>query len=96
MEPYYVDETGFHVGKDHSPSPLATEFSIEVNSMPVADKISGFKTVEGIDESRRDAVPTTARTQNTTVLIVEILCVLVVIASAVVVIVVLRKKPDSK
>lgn len=96
MEPYYVDETGFHVGKDHSPSPLATEFSIEVNSMPVADKISGFKAVEGIDESRRDAVPTTARTQNTTVLIVEILCVLVVIASAVVVIVVQRKKPDSK
>ncbi len=50
MEPYYVDETGFHVGKNNSPSPLSSEFSIEINSMPVIDKISGFDSTSGIKE----------------------------------------------
>ncbi|MBQ7172295.1 MAG: family 43 glycosylhydrolase [Clostridia bacterium] len=47
MEEYTVDATGFHVGQDGVPSPLATEFSVDVNETPVFAKISGFENWDG-------------------------------------------------
>ena len=94
MEPYYVDETGFHVGQNNSPSPLSTEFSIEVNPMPVAKKISGFETVAGLDESERpnDVADTALSSQSTIVLVVEILCIVIALASFVFIFITLKKK----
>ena len=47
MEPYYIDETGFHVGQNGMPSPLATEFTVMLNGTPLYKKISGFNNWDG-------------------------------------------------
>lgn len=45
MEPYTVDENGFSMGENQSPSPLSTVFTIPQNSMPLGFKISGFDNI---------------------------------------------------
>lgn len=47
MEPYTVDETGFHVGENNSPSALSTEFTIKINATPLYKKIGGFDNWDG-------------------------------------------------
>lgn len=47
MEPYTIDESGFHVGTNGMPSPLSTEFSIAVNGTALYKKISGFDNWDG-------------------------------------------------
>lgn len=47
MEEYTVDSEGFHVGQDGVPSPLSTEFTVDVNETPVFAKISGFGNWDG-------------------------------------------------
>ncbi len=42
MEPYTVDADGVHIGRDGHPSPLATAFTVPLNTMPLGAKISGF------------------------------------------------------
>jgi len=47
MEPYYIDETGFHVGQNGKPSPLGTEFTVMLNGTALYKKISGFNNWDG-------------------------------------------------
>ncbi len=45
MEPYYVDENGVTIGKNNSPSPLDTVFTLPLNTMPLGFKVSGFDNI---------------------------------------------------
>ncbi len=45
MEPYTIDENGFAMGKEQSPSPLDTVFTMKLNSMPLGFKVSGFDNI---------------------------------------------------
>lgn len=47
MEPYTVSKEGVTIGVDCHPSPLDTVFEMQLNSMPLGFKVSGFDNIGG-------------------------------------------------